>query len=100
MTHASGLCGQPDDPYGKTCIHKISADTLKLRPLELRGSCAASGVRAGPYGCGPTRIQQPARSLLYTILTLILLCNRPPVLVVTLAVGQLTKAGATRRGQV
>jgi hypothetical protein len=68
--------------------HGGALSSLVLNSAGLRRSV----VRAGPYGCGPTRIRQPARSLLCTILTLILLCNRPSVLVVTLAVGQVTKA--------
>ena len=72
--------------------------TQQPRP-ECRGDCVGSVVRACAYGCGHT---DTAASEVVAVHHRHADSSmpRPSVLVVTLAVGQVTKAGTTRRGQV
>jgi hypothetical protein len=81
-------------------VDPVVTQLLTQQLILYAAEVAQEALSAPAYGCGPTRIRQPARSLLFIIVTLVLPCNRASVLVLTLAVGQVTKGGATRRGQV
>jgi hypothetical protein len=100
MTHASRLCGQPDDPYGKTWASIRSAPKLsscdRLNSAEVAQQAVSARVRTA------VDLRDTAASEVVAVhhARADLPANRPSVLVVTLAVGQIIKAAATRRGQV